>query len=92
MEQAKSGRYTGTTDLELTSQGITRVSSMAEIIVGVRRLVNPSRLARVFVSSRKRARHTFEVLQPWVSSWIAEGRNAHAITYIEDIAERDYGG
>jgi phosphohistidine phosphatase SixA len=39
---------------------------MAARTVGAGGLVDPSRLARVLVSSRKRARHTFEVFQQWV--------------------------
>lgn len=88
-EWAKSGRYTGTTDIELTPRGIAQVSSMAVRLVGAGKLVDPSRLAHIFVSPRRRARHTFELLQQWASSWTVVEKDA--ITYTEDIAEWDYG-
>ncbi|KAH7267987.1 histidine phosphatase superfamily [Fusarium solani] len=87
-EWAKSGRYTGITDIELTSVGIQQVSSVATTLVGPDKLVDPSRITHVFVSPRKRAKKTFELLQI-PSPPTADGE--WEVTYTEDIAEWDYG-
>ncbi|KAM5363524.1 hypothetical protein ACJZ2D_011967 [Fusarium nematophilum] len=84
-EWAKLGRYTGTTDIELTPAGIQQVSSAATTLVGASKLLDPSRIAHVFVSPRTRAKKTFELLLPDAAE--AEWR----VTYTEDIAEWDYG-
>ena len=86
---SKSGRYTGTTDIGLTPEGVAQVSSTAATLVGAGKLLDPSRLAHVFVSPRKRARTTFDLLllPPHFSAAGGEG----AITYTEGIAEWDYG-
>src|SRR5436189_4904041 len=86
---AKSGRYTGTTDIELTPEGIAHVSSTATRLVGAGKLLDPSCLAHIFVSPRRRARRTFELLLPPPSSAAAEWKEG--VTYTEDIAEWDYG-
>ena len=84
---AKSGRYTGTTDIELSPEGIAHISSMAATLVGPGKLVDPSRLAHIFSSPRKRARTTFEILR-LPPSFSTDGGT---VTYTEDIAEWDYG-
>ncbi|RAH68456.1 histidine phosphatase family protein [Aspergillus aculeatinus CBS 121060] len=64
-EWSKSGRYTGTSEIELTADGIKQVTASGKILVGVGKLVDPGRkLARVFVSPRRRAVHTFELAFP----------------------------
>ncbi|KAF5001157.1 hypothetical protein FDECE_11054 [Fusarium decemcellulare] len=83
-EWAKSGRYTGITDIELTAAGIRQVSSTAKIVVGAGKFLDPSRFAQVFVSPRKRATQTLELFLP---SLEANGN----VTHTEDIAEWDYG-
>ena len=64
--------------------GATQVSSTAATLVGAGKLLDPSRLAHVFVSPRKRATRTFELLL----SGVVERQN---VTITEDIAEWDYG-
>ncbi|KAL2194969.1 putative phosphoglycerate mutase [Corynascus similis CBS 632.67] len=86
-EWAKSGRYTSTTDVELTAKGAAQVSSAAPMLVGAGKLIDPSRLAHVFVSPRKRAIKTFELLMQSPPSTTAECE----VTFTEDIAEWDYG-
>ena len=49
-EWAKSGRYKGTTDIGLTPEGISQVSSAATTLVGAGKLLDPSQLVHVFVS------------------------------------------
>ncbi|GKT88571.1 phosphoglycerate mutase [Colletotrichum tofieldiae] len=81
---AKEGRCTGITDVDLTPAGVTQVSSTAGILVGAGKLVDPVRLAKIIVSPRKRAIHTFELLLPSLIRGLE-------VTYTEDIAEWDYG-
>lgn len=68
--------------------GIQQVSSVATTLVGPDKLVDPSRITHVFVSPRKRAKKTFELLQI-PSPPTADGE--WEVTYTEDIAEWDYG-
>lgn len=57
-----SGRYTGRSDIPLTSNGEHQVSSSAASVVGAGKIIDPSRLAHLFISPRTRARRTFELL------------------------------
>lgn len=84
-EWAKSGRLTGVTDIDLTAEGVTQVSSAASKLVGAGKLIDPSHLTHVFVSPRLRATRTFDLLLS--SSDSLAGRT----TYTEHIAEWDYG-
>lgn len=83
---AKSGRFTGITDIELTGAGANQVSLAATRLVGAGKLLDPLRLAHVFVSPRVRAVRTFELLLA-PSSGVVAGK----VTYTEDIAEWNYG-
>lgn len=58
----------------------------AATLVGAGKLLDPCRLAHVFVSPRARAVKTFKLLLP-PSSDVVAGQ----VTYTEDIAEWDYG-
>ncbi|KAH7144287.1 phosphoglycerate mutase [Dactylonectria estremocensis] len=91
-EWAKNGRFTGKTDIELTPNGVNQVSSTARQLVGHRRLLDPATLARVWVSPRKRAQQTFQIL------FGADSGNDEVVTVesdnvtlTEDIAEWHYG-
>ncbi|KAL8402557.1 hypothetical protein RB596_009073 [Gaeumannomyces avenae] len=81
-EWAKSGRYTGITDIDLAPEGIEQISSVASLLVGAGKLLDPSRLVRVFVSPRKRAKRTFELLGV---------KGTWKLTETEAIAEWNYG-
>ncbi|KAG8168603.1 hypothetical protein KVR01_001352 [Diaporthe batatas] len=83
-EWAKSGRFTGTTEIDLTPTGVRQVSSMAARTVGAGKLLEPSRLTHVFVSPRKRATRTFELL-------ISDTIKDQDVTFTDDIAEWNYG-
>lgn len=61
-EWTKSGRYTGTTELDLTLEGRQQVLGTAQVLVGSGKLIDPTKLACVFVSPRKRAQTTFDLL------------------------------
>ncbi|ETN40839.1 uncharacterized protein HMPREF1541_05119 [Cyphellophora europaea CBS 101466] len=57
-----SGQHTGTTDLPLTPLGERQVSSTGRLLVGPGKLIDPRRVQRVWVSPRRRARRTFQLL------------------------------
>jgi probable phosphoglycerate mutase len=92
-EWTKTGQYTGTTDLELTAEGIKQVTSTASQLVGTGKLIDPARVGRVWVSPRERAQQTLRLLfspihsSPHIN---AEGINDRVVT-TEDISEWDYG-
>ena len=61
-EWSQSGRHTGKTEIPLTPHGEIQVNGTAAIAVGPGRLVDPAKLAKVFVSPRGRAQKTAELL------------------------------
>ena len=61
-EWTKNGRYTGITELELTVEGVQQVLRTAKILVGPGRLIDPAKVAHVFISPRERAQATFDLL------------------------------
>ncbi|KAL9037853.1 MAG: hypothetical protein Q9214_005516 [Letrouitia sp. 1 TL-2023] len=87
-EWTKNGRYTGTTDLELTPGGISQVSAVGTQLVGPGKLIDPACDASVWVSPRNRAQQTYRLLPS------GRDRNsdlADKVTFTEDIAEWDHG-
>ncbi|KAF2252069.1 putative phosphoglycerate mutase [Trematosphaeria pertusa] len=82
-----NGRYTGITELELTSRGEKQVLGTGRRLVGPGKLIDPVQLERVFVSPRKRARKTFELLFGADSELAA----LEKVEFTEDIAEWGYG-
>ncbi|KAH9898726.1 putative phosphoglycerate mutase [Xylariomycetidae sp. FL2044] len=82
-EWAKSGRFTGITDIELTKSGIAQILSASAKLVGADKLLNPLRLVHVFVSPRIRAQKTFQLLLPHFPE--------DKVTTTEAIAEWNYG-
>jgi broad specificity phosphatase PhoE len=85
-EWSKSGKFTGITDINLTTEGIEQVSLMAKTIVGAGKLIYPPHLSHVFVSPRIRAVETYKLLLSPPNTV-----DAGKVTYTEDIAEWDYG-
>ncbi|RAH66011.1 histidine phosphatase family protein [Aspergillus aculeatinus CBS 121060] len=89
-EWTKNGRYTGTTELELTPKGVEQVTQTGSQLIGPGRLIDPARIARVWVSPRRRTQQTFRHLfQP-------PGRHRgtvdeRLVTCTEELAEWDYG-
>ncbi|KAF2138270.1 uncharacterized protein K452DRAFT_234340 [Aplosporella prunicola CBS 121167] len=83
-EWTKNGRYTGTTDLLLTPVGEAQVLASGRLLVGPAHLIDPSKLAHVFVSPRTRAQQTFDLL-------FGKGALQDRVTTTEGLAEWDYG-
>jgi broad specificity phosphatase PhoE len=71
----------------LTPNGELQISSSARKVVGAGKIIDPSRVARLFISPRTRARRTYELLFDNASKEILEGKSE--IT--EDIREWEYG-
>ncbi|KAF2029523.1 phosphoglycerate mutase [Setomelanomma holmii] len=86
-EWTKNGRYTGNTELELTTDGIAQVSGTGSHLVGSGKLIDPARVVKVFVSPRKRAQQTFNLL--FESSGLSLGDEK--VELKEDVAEWDHG-
>jgi broad specificity phosphatase PhoE len=79
---------TGITDIGLIQKDIAQVSSAAATLVGTGKVLDPHRLAHVFVSPRVRAVETFQLLLPLSSDIVSK---KVTVTFTENIAEWDYG-
>ncbi|KOS21859.1 Sedoheptulose 1 [Escovopsis weberi] len=100
-EWSLNGRHTGRTDIPLTANGEKRVRATGHALVGDDRLIVPRKLSHIYVSPRKRAQRTFELLNlgcpdalPWQAhgSCPAGGLPCGArVEVTEDIREWDYG-
>ncbi|KAL1847384.1 Sedoheptulose 1,7-bisphosphatase [Diaporthe australafricana] len=100
-EWSLSGKHTGVTDIPLTADGEKRVRATGRALVGNDRLIVPNKLTHIFVSPRKRAQRTFELLNlgfkdlPWDAhgpAGDAPGLACNArIEITDDIREWDYG-
>lgn len=80
-EWSKSGQYTGKTDIPLTAHGEAQVSATGHIAYGTNKLIDPAKIAKVFVSPRERAVRTYELL--------SGGKGGYEVS--ESLAEWDYG-
>ncbi|POS81361.1 phosphoglycerate mutase [Diaporthe helianthi] len=100
-EWSLSGKHTGVTDIALTADGEKRVRATGRALVGNDRLIVPDKLTHIFVSPRRRAQRTFELLNlgfkdlPWdphgpVDDSPGLACNAR-IDITDDIREWDYG-
>ncbi|GAB1311843.1 hypothetical protein MFIFM68171_02053 [Madurella fahalii] len=83
-----NGRYTGVTELDLTANGVQQVLGSGKRLVGPGKLINPTNVARVFVSPRKRTQTTFGLLFGQGEECIIDKSK---ITITEEIAEWGYG-
>ncbi|KAL8773454.1 MAG: hypothetical protein Q9209_001557 [Squamulea sp. 1 TL-2023] len=100
-EWSLNGRHTGNTELPLTVNGEKRISATGQALVGDDRLIVPSQLAHVYVSPRKRAQRTLELLNlgcrerlPWQEEHQFEVVNIRTNAKVEiddDVREWDYG-
>ncbi|KAL2121859.1 hypothetical protein VTJ04DRAFT_2314 [Mycothermus thermophilus] len=104
-EWSLSGRHTSVTDIPLTANGEKRVLATGRALVGPNRLIVPSKLVHVYVSPRRRAQRTLELLNlafdhglPWTPhgaiTTTGKGNGLPCTAEIEvteDIREWDYG-
>ncbi|EEA22695.1 phosphoglycerate mutase family protein [Talaromyces marneffei ATCC 18224] len=105
-EWSLNGRHTGTTDIPLTVNGEKRMRATGKALVGNDRLIAPKRLNHVYVSPRKRAQRTFELLHieckerlPWTQQVESESDSTLEkpisteadIEVTDAIREWDYG-
>lgn len=102
-EWSLNGRHTGTSDIPLTTNGEKRIRATGKALVGNDRLIQPRNLAHIYVSPRKRAQRSLELLNlcckdpmPWSKEMPEEHENANGETYAkievaESIREWDYG-
>ncbi|KAF7563879.1 hypothetical protein G7046_g269 [Stylonectria norvegica] len=100
-EWSLNGRHTGRTDIPLTETGEKRVKNTGKALIGPDRLIVPKKIAHIYVSPRKRAQRTFELLNlgiddalPWQRHGETEGDGLRCdakVEVTEDIREWDYG-
>ncbi|KAI2787177.1 hypothetical protein POX_f07540 [Penicillium oxalicum] len=98
-EWSLNGRHTGISDLPLTANGEKRVKATGKALVGNDRLIVPKNLVHVYVSPRKRAQRTLELLEaaakrlPWNEQRNAQEpiRTEAKVEVTEAIREWDYG-
>lgn len=82
-----SGQHTGRTEIPLTANGELQVQATARAIVGSGKIIDPARLAHLFISPRVRARRTFDILFDASAQKQLEAKTE----FTEDIREWDYG-
>ncbi|KAI8627066.1 phosphoglycerate mutase family protein [Xylariaceae sp. FL1651] len=103
-EWSLSGKHTSRTDIPLTADGEKRVKATGRALVGDDRLIVPKQLAHIYVSPRKRAQRTFELLNlgikdplPWQqhgeqpTEKPASDKCVARVEVTEAIREWDYG-
>ncbi|KAK6085442.1 phosphoglycerate mutase [Seiridium cupressi] len=102
-EWSLDGRHTGSTDIPLTANGEKRVRATGKALVGDDRLIVPKQLAHIYVSPRKRAQRTFELLNlgikdplPWKEHGnkpedVCAGDCDARVEITQDIREWEYG-
>ena len=78
-EWTKSGRYTGITELELTTDEIKQVLGSGQILIGPGKLI---------VSPRKRAQATIDLLFDELGK---DALGKETVTMTEELAKWDYG-
>jgi probable phosphoglycerate mutase len=100
-EWSLNGRHTGVSDIPLTANGEKRIRATGKALVGPDRLIVPKNLAHIYVSPRKRAQRTLELLGlgcgdaiPWQKHGdVEEGAETSSakVEVTEQIREWDYG-
>lgn len=88
-EWAKIGRQTGKTELDLTADGVNQIQATAKHLVGTNRLLDPRKIARIYVSPRKRTQQTMNALLGEYPDLIHEVQGT--VVKTEDVAEWNFG-
>lgn len=88
-EWSRNGRFTGISDIPLLTDGETQVLGTGQRMLGPGKLIDPTKVAHVFVSPRQRAVRTFNLLfgEEKATSLTREGK----VDVTEEIAEWGYG-
>ncbi|EXJ77089.1 2,3-bisphosphoglycerate-dependent phosphoglycerate mutase [Capronia epimyces CBS 606.96] len=81
-EWSLSGKHTGSTDIPLTKNGEKRVRATGRALIGDDRLIVPRQLVHIYVSPRRRAQRTLELLNlgchdpyPWQTTGTGTGKH-----------------
>ncbi|KAL1304706.1 hypothetical protein AAFC00_003655 [Neodothiora populina] len=101
-EWSLDGRHTGSSDIPLTANGEKRIRATGKALVGNDRLIVPKNLAHIYVSPRKRAQRTLELLDlgckdamPWADPSSTSGsdncRTNAKVEVTEAVCEWNYG-
>ncbi|MCJ1339108.1 hypothetical protein MMC09_004397 [Bachmanniomyces sp. S44760] len=90
-EWSKSGRFTGTTEMELTTHGIEQVVATSKMIIGNAKLVDLASLATIYVSPRVRAQQTFAILFEAYMNTSGPLQSPDKTVTTESLAEWGYG-
>lgn len=61
-EWSVTGQFTGKTEVSLTKHGREQVTATGKMVYGKGKLIDPAKVAKVFVSPRSRAVQTWELL------------------------------
>ena len=61
-EWSQSGRFSGSTELDLTEHGEEQVKAAAKVVYGAGRLIDPAKVVKLLSSPRSRAIRTYELL------------------------------
>ena len=61
-EWSQSGRHTGRTEVPLTENGENQVKALGQVVYGKGKLIDPAKLAKMWVSPRQRTVRTYELL------------------------------
>ncbi|KAJ5907463.1 hypothetical protein N7495_000145 [Penicillium taxi] len=88
-EWSQNGRYTGNTELDLLEDGRKQVAASGKMIVGPGKLMDPTKIAHVYISPRKRAHQTFEIAFSEADQKALA--DANKISETDRLAEWDYG-
>jgi sedoheptulose-bisphosphatase len=91
-----SGRYTGITDIPLLPSAERLIRDTARVVFGRNKLIDPSKLARVLVSPRRRAQRTWELMRDsCTEEWAVEGEMGKElgakVETREEVREWGYG-
>ncbi|KAI9151485.1 putative oxidoreductase [Paramyrothecium foliicola] len=84
-----SGQCTGNAEVLLTENGVKQSRGTGQMLVGPGKLIEPSKLAHVFCSPRKRAVDTLDLLLG--TEWKGTLESDQKISITSDITEWDYG-